>query len=326
MLSSPLMGSIMEAVDSEDDIEQISDSRIRDANEVGCDGLLEGIAVQRETGRIVYAHTARKADGPFYCGVCYEDVVHRYCREVRHHFAHKSRLTPMAGHGESGLHLECKQAIFNDLKVKFPDTLWRCDDVVIPADRKRKICALRPDIGGRIAGRHVVIEIQTSPLSLQRIIKRSLAYAARKVSILWIVALREDLGEAQFRPRLFERYLHSIFFGRTYYWYPGLASTVLPVHYGLAYRHIPERSWYEDGELKEGGGFHVPYKRIRRPNAQPPISISECFQHYQRGEHVPWNESKTVPGMRILLDKLPVWWASSEQEVLNKYYPALIED
>lgn len=308
--------------DSHDDDDREELDRLsRDAFEVGCDGLIGGWATQRDTGNQVHANQVRKADGPFYCGGCFADVVHRYCHEIRHHFAHIARLSPIANAKESSLHRECKTSIYEALKLKFPDSKWVCDNVTIPAIRERKLCALRPDIGGTINGKRVAIEIQASALTIPRILKRSLAYAARKISILWVVPLNEPLGQKEFRPRLFERYLHSIYFGRTYYWYPGLGSMVQPVHYGVAWRTIPLSEWFEAGEERTAGGYDVPYKRIRKPAAHDPIAISEAFYHRERDEHRPWNERKTVPAMRIFLDKMPQWWDSREQEILDRKYP-----
>lgn len=308
--------------DNEDKGAEVEENRVfRDAFEVGCGGLIGGWATQRETGKRVNADQVRKVNGPFYCGECFGDVVHRYCHEIRHHFAHTARLSPVVSAKESILHKECKNAIYEDLRAKFPESKWVCDNVTIPPIRERKLCALRPDIGGTIDGKRLAIEVQASALTIPRILKRSLAYAARKISILWVVPLSEPIGQREFRPRLFERYLHSIYFGRTYYWYPGMGSMVQPVHYGLAWRTIPISEWFEDGEQRTAGGYEVPYKRIRKPAAHEPIPISEEFYHRDRDEHRPWNERKTVPAMRIFLDKLPQWWDSREEEILNRQFP-----
>lgn len=292
-----------------------------DVHEIGCGSLATGWAIQRDTGRKVHADSVRKPDGPFYCGGCYSDAVHRYCHEVKHHFAHIGRTSALVPAKESKLHLECKHSIFEHLRAEFPNVKWICDDVVIKSDKTRKLCALKPDIGGRIEGQRVAIEIQATSLTLPRLLKRSLSYAQRNVSILWIVPLLEELGLLPFRPRLFERYLHSMYFGRTYYWYPGLGSKVQPVHYGVAYRHIPPREWYEDGEEQQAGGYDMPFKRIRKPNPTAPISIASAFHHQRRTEFRPWNELKTVPAMKILMDNLLTWWDLQEDTVLDRHYP-----
>jgi hypothetical protein len=269
----------------------------------------------------VHADHVRKTDGPFHCSECHSDAIHHYCTEIIHHFAHSARLSPVAGSGESELHRTCKLAIYDSLREKLPGYKWVCDDVRIAANESKKLCALQPDIGGRLHDRRIAIEIQSTALTIPRILKRSLSYSARGISILWVVPLTTPLGSEPFRPRLFERYLHSIYFGRTYYWHSELGGLVEPVHFGIAYRSIPFRTWYEEGEEREGGGYDVPYKRIRRPLPHEPVSIADTFYHLTRPEHRPWNELKTVPEMNIILDRLPLWWDSREDETLNRAYP-----
>ncbi len=204
----------------------------------------------------------------------------------------------------------------------FPETKWVCDSVRIKADKARKLPELQPDIGGRIDGKRVAIEIQNSTLTLPRILKRCLGYSGRDISILWVVPLREPIGESPLRPRLFERYLHSIYFGRVYYWLPSHAEKILPVHFSPAWTHVELRQWFsEEGEENEAGGYDRPYKRIRLPLPQTPLSIGEAFYHRWREEHRPWNERKHVPRMKILMDKLPIWWMQEEHRVLDRFYP-----
>lgn len=296
-------------------------SNINDAYESGCDGLKEGWACIKTTGKKVHALEVRKHDGPFICRECLSDAIHHYCTEKVHHFAHHARMSPAIGPKESALHKACKETLYSALSKRFHMHKWVCDDVRIPERKDEKLAALQPDIGGRINGRRVAIEIQNSSLTIPKILKRSIGYSKRDISILWIVPLKEPIGDEIFQPRLFERYLHSIYYGRVYYWLPEYDSKALPVHFSIAYREIPYSEWYEDGEFREGGGYQKPYKRIRKPNPAKLISIDEYFHHHSRGEHRPWNELKTVPKMNILMDSLSFWWDKNEQKNLDHFYP-----
>src|SRR5690625_7561282 len=71
------------------DLTETSRQQRREAEEVGCFGLIGGAARTLHTGELVYAAGCTKADGPFYCGTCYSDAVVRKCTEKRDHFAHK---------------------------------------------------------------------------------------------------------------------------------------------------------------------------------------------------------------------------------------------
>jgi len=118
------------------------------------------------------------------------------------------------------------------LQERFPDGKWE-KERTIPEHKERNIPQLRPDLSGRIRGRRVAIEIQASTLTIAKLIKRLTDYTKRDISLLWLVPLREPLGELPFRPRLYERYLHNIYYGRTYYWWAGQGLVIKPVHYGL---------------------------------------------------------------------------------------------
>ncbi len=88
---------------------------LRDAFEVGCDGLVAGWATQKTTGRRVHAFEVSKSDGPFLCQGCLSDAIHRHCTEARDHFAHLARLSPIARPGETQVHTSCKNALYEHL-------------------------------------------------------------------------------------------------------------------------------------------------------------------------------------------------------------------
>lgn len=298
------------------------DALRRHALEAGCDGLVGGLAVQKSTGQKVSAEQVRKPHGPFYCAACYSEAIHRHCSVIKDHFAHHARTSNLASPGESSLHFECKTTLHKALQQSFPQREWKCDEVVIKANQKKKLCALKPDIGGRIDGEPVALEIQSSTLTLPRLLKRSLSYSGRKIAVLWIVPLKEPLGATDFRPRLFEKFLHSMYYGRIYYWYPGLGSKVHPIHYSPAYVHIPYREWHdENGNQQVAGDYDMPYKLIKRPVCHDPIEVAEMFGRYFRNEYRPKNERQTVPPMWIMRDKLQPWWDPHESKKFMHHYP-----
>jgi competence protein CoiA len=179
-----------------------------------------------------------------------------------------------------------------------------------------------PDISGRVGQQRLVIEAQASFLSIHQVIKRSATYAKLKIPILWIVPLKGELGGELFRPRLYERYLHSMYFGRVYYWRPGFGASVLPVHFGVAERHIPYAEWYDKdaGEQREAGGYMRTYKVIKRPVPSDRLQIAAHFFARSRPEFRPWNERKTVPSFWIWQDRLQTWWDTKEDEAFFKRF------
>lgn len=288
--------------------EQVAEeARLREAEEVGCRGLLGRVAKNIHTGIEWGASAAQKGDGPFICSNCLSDAVLKKCTEKLDHFAHKSRLSPVLGVKDMTLHNACTREICNLLAQRFPEGKWAVERL-IPEDPQRKIPKLVPDISGRMGEQRVAIEVQVSSLTLPRIVQRTRDYARRRIALIWIVPLYEPLGTAPFRPRLYERYLHSIYFGRTYYWWQGLGLTVKPVHYGTAKRHIDFREWIENGLQESAGGFDQPYKTIKTPVYGGDLNICENFRAASRAAFTPENERKKVPPSLIWRDNLPEWW------------------
>jgi len=281
--------------------------REREADEVGCYGLVGGWAKNLYTHEAFEAAVSTKDNGPFYCDVCKSDAVIRKCTEKRDHYAHSSRLTPVIGPEESALHLSCKTEICALLAERFPDGKWAVERP-IRANLAHKIPELVPDISGRIGESRVAIEVQASALSVTKIVKRATHYTQRNIALLWVVPLTESLGKVPFRPRLYERYLHSIYFGRTYYWWHGLGLGLRPVHYAAASRWVEEREWYEDGELMTGGGYNADYKIIKKPDYGRDLNLADDFKLELRPTFTPENERKEVPQCLVWRDSLSPWW------------------
>lgn len=283
------------------------DCSIKEAEEVGCMGLTRGIAQHLYTHKIFYAQQCTRNDGPFYCPDCFSDAVLRKCVEKRDHFAHKARLSPVIGPEESKLHWQCKNEIVGLLRERFPEGKWEAERT-IPENKDKKIPELRPDVSGRIGDIRIAIEVQASALTVTKIVKRATDYSKRGIYLLWIVPLTEPLGNLPFRPRLYERYLHSIYYGRTYYWWSGQGLIVKPVHYGPAVRHVEHREWFEQGTQMEGGGYDATYRIVKKPMYGEDINIADDFILTHRPEFIPENERKTVPECKIWRDKLDAWW------------------
>lgn len=300
---------------------QFEQEQRRQAQEAGCFGLLGGWAFSATLKKNVHAEDSSHENGPFICRGCLADAVLRICTEKRDHFAHHSRTSPAIVAGETELHQGCLREICDALKARFPDGKWDTNRE-IPANKERGFDKVVPDISGRIGDQRLVIEAQVSFLSIPQIIKRSEVYAKRDIPILWIVPLKDDLGDMPFRPRLYERYLHAMYFGRVYYWKPGFGTQLLPVHYGVAERHIPFAEWYdkEEKEEREAGGYDKPYKVIKLPVPTDKIDFTAQFHPLSRPEFKPWNERKTVPALKIWKDKLADWWDKSKDAAFFKRF------
>ncbi len=242
------------------------------------------------------------------CPDCATDAVLKKCVDKRDHFAHKARLSPVIGPEESELHRQCKDEILRHLQERLPGGKWE-KERPIPENKEKKIPELRPDISGRIEKYPIAIEVQASSLTVGKIVDRVTSYWRRSINLLWLAPLREPLGDLPFRPRLYERYLHSIYYGRTYYWWAGQGLIVKPVHYGAEIRHVESRQGYDkDGNYYSGGGYDKPYRIIKKPSYGPDLDLVADFHSYLRDTFKPENERKAVPMCFIWKDKLKKWW------------------
>lgn len=283
----------------------------KDTKSAMCSGLSDGTARKVSNNEVVFPTGVFKSDGPFYCPECFSDVIVRKCIEKIDHFAHKGRLSKIFGSGESQLHKDCKNEILSVLKEAFPEGKWE-KERPIKGNPEKELSDVIPDISGRINNHPIVIEIQRSFLNISTILKRTEQYRKRGVAILWIVPLKEDLGTDNFRPRLFEKFLHSMYFGRIYYWQKGFGAKVLPTRYGQIERYIEENSWYdvEEQEERSAGGYWRTYKTIRKPIFHENlIDITKDFIITDATEWEHENDQLTVPKRKIFKDKLNKWWS-----------------
>jgi hypothetical protein len=294
-----------------------------EAYQTVCFGLVGGWAKNPLSGKRFNALQCSKLDGPFMCESCFSDAIHRRCIEKIDHFAHQARHSPAVSKGETQLHLNCKNEILSALQSLYPAGKWQAERQY-PAKPDKKLKERRPDLSGYIAKLPVVVEVQASTLSIPRILARMRDYTARQCFVLWIVPLTDEIGTDPFLPRLYERFFHSIYFGRMYYWRPGDGATFLPVHYGIASRWIDEREWFdvEAGEERSaGGGYDRPYVIVKRPIQGAPVVLSlKNFAATWRPEFVPWNARKVVPRCRILRDRQREWWNKGEEMKIQPDY------
>lgn len=298
-----------------------SKARERDAEEAGCRGLLRGFARNLSTGELFSAAHATKHDGPFYCPTCYSDAVVRKCSEKIDHFAHSARLSPVLGVKEMLLHNACTREICDALSEKMPDGKWQVERP-IPKSKNGEIPQLVPDISGRMRnGQRVAIEVQVSAMTLPKIIKRTLAYTQREIHLVWVVPLYKPLGNEPFRPRLYERYFHAMYWGRTYYWWPGMGDAVVPVHYGATKRVIPYSEWREDGEEKTAGGYLKRYKTVKVPVYGPEVTLTDSFDGRYRPKFTPENEKKEVPACLVWRDLSSPWWSDEVKDISAPHGP-----
>ena len=289
-------------------------SNHNDTLEARCNGLKSGYAICERTGKKAYSAYVTKKDGPFYCPKCSSTAIVRKCSEKEDHFAHKPRLSPVLTQKDQSMHTECKNALCNYLSKQYPNGNWAVERAINESKRfgTKKIV---PDISGRINGIPIAIEVQRSAYTLNKIKEKTEIYNKRGVYVLWIIPLREELGDDDFRPRLYEKYLHAMYFGRAYYWIPTKPNRLLPVHFSYSCRYISPSSFYdEDGEEKSFGGFYLAYKTIKKPNSIGYIDIATELKKVERPFYINKKWEEEIPACKIMMDTKEIWWSRNEKE------------
>ncbi|MBN9299837.1 MAG: hypothetical protein J0I41_22735 [Filimonas sp.] len=130
-------------------------------------------------GKNVDATLATLLGGQYFCPSCKEKVVLREGLIKIPHFAHLPGASCEYA-GESMLHLEMKQQIHKYLKKRYD----------IPKSGialEKPFGLIRPDIYLNWHGKHIGIEVQTSSLTPEQIISRTIAYHRLGLYVAWVL-------------------------------------------------------------------------------------------------------------------------------------------
>jgi competence protein CoiA len=285
-----------------------------------CHGLVNQKAISLQTMDFVCASDVIKEDGPFMCPSCLSDAIVRKCTEKEDHFAHKARLSPIIQSQDRELHDVVQNELLEYLVNNYPKGNWAKERTISRNDEKG-LLEIVPDISGRDNNRKpIAVEIQNSAYTLRKIHIKTVEYQKRNIAVLWLVPLKEELGEEVFRPRLFEKYLHSMYYGRVYYYIPNRNKKIVPVHFSPAKRWIEESTWYDVDmqEQRTEGGYFLTYRTIKSPNFGDELELSKDFKIEENMGFQHKNVKKEVPKCITLQDTLKPWWSNQEFKDLNK--------
>lgn len=247
------------------------------------------LSAMNETGYVL-ASRVTKDSGPFTCPMCKGGVVVKKGHSKIHHFAHIPPTDCSYAVGESERHRRAKLEIFEALS-KHPQ--------VTKLQLERSLGDVRPDSSFYLRGIPIAIEVQISALSLDTIMRRTDAYTRKGVYLLWISPYQPDLKEnKKYSPRQWEKYLHTMYFGKVYYWLSG--EILQPVKFDSYKLYVEESSWWEgegsDAHEVSAGGYHRYSKRYRTPVLLDPVSITEL----ERIVRKPYSSHRIgIPGAKL---------------------------
>ncbi len=228
-------------------------------------------ARRKSDGQTVNAYFESKANAPFYCLVCNDPVVLKAGKNKINHFAHANLACEFA-EGESDAHRKCKIEIYEALR-RLPN--------VRDAALERPLDTVRPDVSAYINGVKVAIEVQISSLSVETIMRRTIDYHRKGIYVLWLLQWTPKLDQERYTPKLWEKWIHSCYFGRVYYWKEGL--DVVSYHFDASFKTVPKKSWHsKDGKKMTGGGYSVRAKRNRTAIRGQTFNLATDFVPQQR--------------------------------------------
>jgi competence protein CoiA len=174
----------------------------------------------------VYASSAEKGFD-YFCPGCGAALILRKGRVRIHHFAHHPPVSCAWEVGETLAHLEAKLALRDALSSRAHRAELEWPVASLAGDRRADVFIWEM-LGGQIA-----FELQHTGIGIDEIERRSRAYMAAGLAVVWLpflsarfraLARRTAPGEPgdwiieRYRPKPFERWLNAFNFGEVWYW------------------------------------------------------------------------------------------------------------
>lgn len=232
------------------------------------------IALRDETR--IEAWVAQK--GPAYvCPNCRAPVILRKGEIVTHNFAHKPPVTCSWATGETQAHLKAKKALHDAMTARGLRAEVECEVLSTEGDRRADVL-----VWGRKGNSRVAFEVQHQPLDYPAIERRTRAYMAAGVPVVWVSLIKaEALAEAKTTPaglvirrysvRPWEKWAHAYGMGALWFIEPESGE----LWRGVLKEHrieVPYSSWYSSGGQEESaGGYTYGSKRWRELHLEGPF-------------------------------------------------------
>jgi len=226
-------------------------------------------------GTRVEAWVAEK--GPTYmCPNCKAELVLKKGQIKIHHFAHKPPVTCSWARGETEAHLKAKMLLHDAFAARGLRVEVECEVLSTAGDRRADVL-----VWGRKGETRVAFEVQHQPLDFGAIERRTLAYMAAGVPVVWVSLISvEALADAMTTPagrviprysvRPWEKWAHAYSMGELWFIEPESGS----IWRGVLKEHlieVPSSSWYSSGgEEQSAGGYTRRSKRWRQLHLSGP--------------------------------------------------------
>ncbi|QND44772.1 hypothetical protein HB780_02830 (plasmid) [Rhizobium lusitanum] len=218
--------------------------------------------------------------GPVYlCAKCAREVTLKKGRIVIHHFAHKPPTDCTWASDETQAHLASKLCLRDTYRRRGYQADYEVEVLSSGGDRRADVLITAPN------GDRVAIEIQHQPILFDEIERRTQAYIAAGVPVMWLGILTDKMREGtqttpaglvirKYTIRPWEKWAHAFCFKELWYIDP-FEGTLWKGVFSDHIIEVESTSWYsEGGEEQSGGGYTRRSKRWRTLHLQGPYSLN----------------------------------------------------
>lgn len=214
------------------------------------------------------------------CPNCGEEVILKQGRIVIHHFAHKPPTNCSWAKGETREHLLAKTVIRDAFRAKSYQAEFEAVVLSEAGDRRADVL-LTNDNGARVA-----IEVQHTPILYDAIERRTSAYSAVGVPVIWVGVLSNKMKEdaitvshgmqiEQYVIRPWEKWAHAYYFKKLWYIDPQAQNLWLGLFSDFDI-DVPISSWHNEyAEEQSSGGYSRISKKWKTLDLFGPKPLSE---------------------------------------------------
>lgn len=239
--------------------------------------LLSDMLVAHCNGMKVEASTSER--GAIYtCPKCARELTLKKGAIVVAHFAHKPPTNCTWAAGETQAHLAAKMVIRDAFRARGYQADFEVEVLSVGGDRRADVLIRHPN------GKSVAVEVQHQPILYDAIERRTLAYMAADLPMLWVGILTKEMREKsvsyddgmkieKYTIRPWEKWANALAFGELWYIDP-FEGTVWKGDFKNHIIDVPSSSWYSTGgEEHSAGGYSRTSKRWKTLYLQGPYQI-----------------------------------------------------
>lgn len=215
--------------------------------------LILSLTALSKDGVFTLGRDASKVSGPYFCSFCHEEMILKKGMVKVHHFAHYPSSSCEYSTGETEDHLRAKLGIYDALREKGINVEV---EKILSEKIRADVFITYP------SGRKVAVEIQRTPMTLQRCYERTQNYLEINIPVLWVLVRdRQELLSGEMRINQQERFFHGLYFGMVSYYVSD--SIVDFYHFNHVQRYI--EPYYNDYDGFYVDGYWHTLKTYRNP-------------------------------------------------------------